>query len=326
MTFKESYKIYKVQVEEALTAIAQNKSLSANLAEPIEYMISLGGKRLRPVLSLAACHAFSDAYQIALRPALGIELFHNFSLVHDDIMDKAPQRRGLPTVHHKWNVNTGILSGDMMLIKAYQFISEVPADVFPQLFAIFNQTALEVCEGQQMDMDFETKETVSEEEYILMIKYKTAVLLGAALQLGAILGGASSKDARELYEFGCKIGIAFQIKDDWLDCFGDAEKVGKRVGGDIIENKKTLLWIRAKNNANEQQLAALASLANETNEEQKVLQTLEIYRALAISENAQAEMLRWYDEALAHLAAVNIPEDKKQFFKEFAEYLIHRDF
>lgn len=326
MTFKESYKIYKVQVEEALTAIAQNKSLSANLAEPIEYMISLGGKRLRPVLSLAACHAFSDAYQIALKPALGIELFHNFSLVHDDIMDKAPQRRGLPTVHHKWNVNTGILSGDMMLIKAYQFISEVPADVFPQLFAIFNQTALEVCEGQQMDMDFETKETVSEEEYILMIKYKTAVLLGAALQLGAILGGASSKDARELYEFGCKIGIAFQIKDDWLDCFGDAEKVGKRVGGDIIENKKTLLWIRAKTKANEQQLAALASLANETNEEQKVLQTLEIYRALAISENAQAEMLRWYDEALAHLAAVNIPEDKKQFFKEFAEYLIHRDF
>lgn len=326
MTFKESYKIYKIQVEEALTAIAHNKSLSANLSEPIEYMISLGGKRLRPVLSLAACHAFSDAYQMALKPALGIELFHNFSLVHDDIMDKAPQRRGLPTVHHKWNINTGILSGDMMLIKAYQFISEVPADVFPKLFTIFNQTALEVCEGQQMDMDFETKESVSEEEYILMIKYKTAVLVGAALQLGAFLGGASSKDAHNLYEFGCKIGIAFQIKDDWLDCFGDAEKVGKRVGGDIIENKKTLLWIRAKSKANEQQLATLASLVNETNEERKVHETLQIYQALAISESTQSEMLRWYDEALAHLEAVNISEEKKQFFKEFAEYLIHRDF
>ncbi len=326
MTFQESYKTYKVQVEEALTAISQSKNLSVNLSEPIEYMISLGGKRLRPVLSLAACHAFSENYTVALKPALGIELFHNFSLIHDDIMDKAPQRRGLPTVHQKWNLNTGILSGDMMLIKAYQFISEVPPHVFPIVFNVFNQTALEVCEGQQMDMDFEQREHVTEEEYILMIKYKTAVLVGAALQLGAILGGASEKDALELYNFGCKIGIAFQIKDDWLDCFGDASKVGKRVGGDIIENKKTLLWIHAKSAASITQKDALVALAHEEDEDTKVQRTLDIYNDLSISSKAHAEMQRWYNEALDHLRSVSLPENKKQFFEEFAEYLIHRDF
>ncbi len=326
MTFQEAYKIYKVQIEEALTAISQNKNLSANLSEPIEYMISLGGKRLRPVLTLAACDAFSSSYHLALKPALGLELFHNFSLVHDDIMDKAPQRRGLPTVHHKWDLNTGILSGDMMLIKAYQFISEVPAEKFPIVFNIFNKTALEVCEGQQMDMDFETRSIVSEDDYILMIKYKTAVLVGAALQVGAILGGASEKDAQELYEFGCKIGIAFQIKDDWLDCFGDANKVGKRVGGDIIENKKTLLWIYAQQNASEEQRTLLAALQNEENENEKVQKTLEIYQSLDISTKAQAAMQDWYKSALMHLNSLSIADAKKQFFLEFAEYLIERDF
>lgn len=215
------------------------------LYEPIQYILNLGGKRLRPVLTLLSAEIFDGDYKNALNAALSIEVFHNFSLVHDDIMDAAPLRRGQKTVHEKWDMNTGILSGDAMLIMAYQLFENYDATTFQSLAKLFSKTALEVCEGQQYDVDFETRTDVSVTEYLKMITFKTAVLVAAAMKMGAIVANASEENQNNIYEFGINLGIAFQLQDDYLDAFGNPETFGKQVGGDIIENKKTYLYIKS---------------------------------------------------------------------------------
>ena len=215
----------------------------ANLYDPIVYILNLGGKRVRPVLVLMAAEIFGGDYKKALDAALAIEVFHNFSLVHDDIMDAAPLRRGKQTVHERWDINTAILSGDAMLIRAYHLFENYPGETFRQLAELFSKTAIEVCEGQQYDIDFETRDKVSIEEYLKMIEYKTAVLVGASLKMGAIVANASEENCNRIYEFGRLLGIAFQLQDDYLDAFGDPDSFGKQVGGDIIENKKTFLYL-----------------------------------------------------------------------------------
>lgn len=327
MDFQQKYKEYRKVVEEELLQLRASYQSNPKLAESLGYMIELGGKRLRPVMTLAACEAFSGNYDACRKPALGIEVFHNFSLIHDDIMDNATLRRGKPTVHQKWGVNMGILSGDLLLIKSYELINSVPAAVLPHVFSIFNTTAIQLCEGQQYDMDFEERESVTEEEYIRMILFKTAVLLGAALEIGALTGGASPQDARLLYEFGCEIGIAFQIKDDWLDTFGDPEKVGKRPGGDIIEGKKTLLMIKAMELGNEDQRYRIRKVyLNGATNEQRVERVMQVFDELGIQDACRDEIHRHYRKALEHLDNINLPEEQKEFFREFASFLIERDF
>ena len=215
------------------------------LYDPIKYILSLGGKRIRPALTLMVCDFFGTDYKKAMSAALAVELFHNFSLIHDDIMDNAPLRRGKRTVHEKWDVNTAILSGDAMLILAYQFFEKYEPQMFQELAKLFSETALQVCEGQQHDMDFETRDDVTVVEYIKMIDHKTAVLLGAAMKMGAIVAEASESDKDKIYQFGRNLGIAFQLQDDYLDVFGNPETFGKQVGGDIISNKKTFLYLMA---------------------------------------------------------------------------------
>ncbi len=222
-----------------------------SLYSPVNYILQLGGKRLRPVLTLMTAEIFNADYKIALDAALSIEVFHNFSLVHDDIMDDAPLRRGYQTVHEKWDVNTGILSGDAMLIMAYQLFENYEPVTFQALAKLFSKTALEVCEGQQYDVDFEMRDNVTIGEYLKMIEYKTAVLVGAAMKMGAIVANASLEDQHSIYEFGKNLGIAFQLQDDYLDVFGDPKTFGKQVGGDIIENKKTYLYLKALEFSNE---------------------------------------------------------------------------
>ncbi|MDP5062285.1 MAG: polyprenyl synthetase family protein, partial [Maribacter sp.] len=231
-----------------------------NLYEPITYILSLGGKRLRPVLVLMTAEIFKGDFKKALDAALAIEVFHNFSLVHDDIMDDAPVRRGETTVHEKWDINTGILSGDAMLIMAYQLFENYEPNVFRDLAKLFSKTALEVCEGQQYDVDFETRDDVMLPEYLKMIEYKTAVLVAAALKMGAIVAGASDAAQEKMYNFGLNLGIAFQLQDDYLDVFGDPETFGKQVGGDIIENKKTYLYLKALNSGSEMMTKELEHL------------------------------------------------------------------
>ena len=231
-----------------------------NLYEPITYILGLGGKRLRPVLVLMATELFGADYKKALDAALAIEIFHNFSLVHDDIMDDAPLRRGKESVHEKWDVNTGILSGDAMLINAYRLFENYEGDTFRDLAKLFGKTAIEVCEGQQYDVDFETRDDVTQSAYLKMIEYKTAVLVGAALKMGAIIANASIEDQKSIYEFGKNLGIAFQLQDDYLDAFGDPKTFGKRVGGDIIENKKTILYLMALKLGSAEQQSELLDL------------------------------------------------------------------
>jgi len=327
MSFETTYNLYREAVEEELLRLKNSYQSNPRLADALSYMIGLGGKRLRPVMTLAACDAFAGKYDVALKPAVGLEVFHNFSLIHDDIMDNAPLRRGKPTVHEKWGVNMGILSGDLLLIKSYELINAVPSTILPHVFRIFNHTAIQLCEGQQYDMDFGERESVTEEEYLRMILFKTAVLLAASMQIGALAGGASEEDADHLYEFGCEIGIAFQIKDDWLDTFGDPSKVGKRVGGDIIEGKKTLLMIKALALGNaDQQLMIRKVYMNGATDEQRVEGVLQVFDELRIRELCREEIRKHYELALQHLAKVSLPDEKKIFFSEFARFLIERDF
>lgn len=224
-------------------------TLAPRLYDPIRYTLETGGKRIRPTMVLMAANLFTEDIESAVVPAIGLELYHNFTLLHDDVMDKAPDRRGRPTVHIKWNDNTAILSGDAMQALAYQLIAETPVHCLKEVMDLFNTTNTEICEGQQLDMEFETRNNVSVDEYIEMIRLKTSVLLGCALKMGAIIGGASPKQATFLYEFGINLGLAFQLQDDWLDCWGDAKTFGKRIGGDILCNKKTFLRIMAEKEA-----------------------------------------------------------------------------
>src|SRR5690554_7377725 len=243
---------YKSIIADYIDSIEIDKKPD-ELYQPIRYILSLGGKQIRPILTLFAAEIFGSGPQKAIYAATAIELFHNFSLIHDDITDEAPLRRGNETVHQRWNLNTGILSGDAMLILAYQYFENYEPVIFRELAMLFSKTALEVCEGQQLDINFETRDDVSIEEYITMIDYKTAVLVGAALEMGAIVAETSDKNRQDIYDFGRYLGIAFQLQDDYLDAFGDSDTFGKQVGGDILENKKTYLYLKALENADQQQ-------------------------------------------------------------------------
>jgi geranylgeranyl diphosphate synthase type II len=298
-----------------------------NLYEPATYILSLGGKRLRPLLSLLSCGLYTDPLK-ALPQALAVEVFHNFTLMHDDIMDQAPLRRGNITVHEKWDVNTAILSGDVMLVQAYQLLAQAEPDKLPALLRTFSQTAKEVCEGQQLDMDFQGRNDVTEEEYIRMIQLKTSVLLGCALQMGSIVAGATDEDARHLYHFGLLLGTSFQIKDDYLDVFGDPDKVGKQVGGDILANKKTLLLIHALRHANTLQLTELQNWLAMTDSQQdkKVAAVTALFKAIGCEVYAKERMQDFYQAALHHLDALDIHEVKKQKLRDFAGWLMDREY
>jgi len=298
-----------------------------NLYEPIQYILNLGGKRLRPVLTLMTADCFEGNVDNALDAALAVEVFHNFSLIHDDIMDAAPLRRGHQTVHEKWDLNTGILSGDAMLIMAYQLFENYPPDVFQKLAILFSKTALEVCEGQQYDIDFETRDTVSISEYLKMIEYKTAVLVGAAMKMGAIIANASVEDQDRSYEFGKNLGIAFQLQDDYLDAFGDPDTFGKQVGGDIIENKKTFLYLKAlefSSESDQQKLKHLFS-TEDTVSKNKVEIVKQIFNASGSSEATKKAIIYYTKTAFEVLKTMNISEKKKQTLSNFGTQLMTRD-
>ncbi|MBO9700055.1 MAG: polyprenyl synthetase family protein [Sporocytophaga sp.] len=297
------------------------------LYEPIKYIISLGGKRLRPLLTLMAANLFSEEWDKAIKPAMAIEYFHNFTLMHDDIMDKAPLRRGKPTVHEKWNVNTAILSGDVMLVGAYDLLLESEESKLREIITAFNDCAAKVCEGQQLDMNYESTDDVSIPAYLDMIRKKTAVLLGFSLKLGGIIGGAKEKDLELLKEFGENIGLAFQLMDDLLDVYADQEKFGKKVGGDIVAKKKTYLLITALENSNEAGKKKLISLLEDQSlkEEEKVKKVKEIYDSLKIKELTEAKMSEYYNAGIQKLEKVEASLVRKSSLLRFANGLMKRE-
>ncbi len=297
-----------------------------SLYDPINYTLKSGGKRIRPALVLMACNLFSDDIEKAIKPAVGIEIFHNFTLLHDDIMDHADIRRGNPTVHKKWNENTAILSGDAMFIKAYEYFLDCESPNFREILKVFNNTALEVCEGQQYDMAFEDREDVTENEYIRMIELKTSVLLAAALKIGALLGGANENDANLLYEFGRNIGLAFQLQDDFLDVYGDTNVFGKQIGGDIVANKKTFMLIKAKVLAKGENKSKLTDFLNMKNfdRDMKVQAVTGIFDKLNIKEIVQGRIQELNEKAFDYLDKVSVLENKKSELKELTNKLVNR--
>lgn len=297
-----------------------------NLYAPINYILKLGGKRLRPVLTLMTAEVFGADAQKALDAALSVEVFHNFSLVHDDIMDDAPLRRGQQTVHEKWDVNTGILSGDAMLILAYQLFENYEPKIFQSLAKLFSKTALEVCEGQQYDIDFETRNDVTIPEYLKMIEYKTAVLVGAAMKMGAIVAEASEEDQNLVYDFGRYLGVAFQLQDDYLDAFGNPETFGKQVGGDILENKKTYLYLKTLELGNNAEKTSLLDLMinKALTDDEKVEKVKALFNASGAADATQLAVKDYTQKAFNVLDKINISEDKKQMLQLFGEQLMNR--
>ncbi len=321
-TFNEISQIISFDLEK----INWNKE-PIGLYEPIGYVLSLGGKRIRPALTLMACNLFSEDVQPAVNTAIGLEIFHNFTLLHDDIMDRADVRRGKPTVHKKWNDNTAILSGDVMQITAYQFIAKTPETHLKFVLDLFSQTAAEICEGQQYDVDFENRDVVKAEEYLEMIRLKTAVLLGCALKCGALIGGAGEEDAQNLYDFGINIGLAFQMKDDLLDVYGDESTFGKKIGGDILCNKKTYLLIHALelaagNDASELEFWLENGDKNRSDEKIKAITSL--YNKLGVKQICEDKMLFFYTKAIANLEKVTVSTNNKQELRNLAEKLMSR--
>ena len=298
-----------------------------NLYRPVQYILSLGGKRIRPAMMLMAYNMFRDDVEHILDPALALEIYHNFTLLHDDLMDNADVRRGKPTVHKRWDANTAILSGDVMLTLADVYMSRVDDAYFREVMATFHTTSIEIAEGQQYDMDFETRSDVTEAEYIEMIRLKTSVLLACALKIGAILGGASKEDAEHLYRLGESIGLAFQLRDDYLDVYGDPKVFGKKIGGDILCNKKTYLYINALRLADQEQRAALDYWATATDivPEEKVAAVTAIYTALGLPEMSRNIEEQYYRRAQASLEALSVAEEKKQVLREFMAALMERD-
>jgi geranylgeranyl diphosphate synthase type II len=297
----------------------------AKLYEPIRYIMSLGGKRIRPVLLLLSSKLFNNDVTIAIEAALAIEIFHNFTLVHDDIMDNAPLRRGKDTVHIIWGLNNAILSGDVMMVEANKHLTALDSSVLKQALYCFNSTAQGVCEGQQLDTEFEQRTDVSIDEYINMIRLKTAVLVGGAMKLGAIVAGAETADAELLYNFGENFGIAFQLQDDILDVYGDPLKFGKQVGGDIISNKQTFLLLKLKELATAEDLELLEKQANNTDYLEKVDCITSLYSKYKIREIAVTQMMLHQDIAFKALAQVSVREDKKSEIENLAKSLIDRD-
>jgi len=297
-----------------------------HLYAPIQYILGLGGKRLRPTLTLMTADCFGGDVSTALDAALAIEVFHNFSLIHDDIMDNAPLRRGQQTVHEKWDLNTGILSGDAMLIMAYQLFEGYNAEQFQQLTTLFSKTALQVCEGQQYDIDFETRFDVTIPEYLKMIEYKTAVLVAAAMQMGAIVAGASERDQQKCYNFGKNLGIAFQLQDDYLDAFGDPKTFGKQVGGDILENKKTYLFLKAMELGSKEMKADLKTLYESSTEDldQKIATTLNLFEQSGATETTKQAIQNYTQAAFDVIETIEIEPNKKQLLRDFGSMLMTR--
>jgi geranylgeranyl diphosphate synthase type II len=317
------------QLQEVIENAVQNIQYPAHpnsLYEPIRYIMSLGGKRIRPVLTLMAADLFEGTIDAAMPAALAIETFHNFTLIHDDIMDNAPLRRGKQTVHEKWSVNTAILSGDVMMVEANKHLSMLDSSVLKAALNTFNTTAQGVCEGQQLDMEFEEQEMVSIPDYINMIRLKTAVLVGGAMKLGAQVAGASAIEAEQLYEFGENLGIAFQLQDDILDVYGDPEKFGKQVGGDIIANKKTLLLLKLKELANDTDLRELEFQSTNMDHHNKIKHTTTLYDDYNIREFASIEMRNYSDKAFSALTSLQISEVKKEELFRLADQLMNREY
>jgi geranylgeranyl diphosphate synthase type II len=306
----------------------QSETKDLELYAPVKYILDLGGKRMRPVLTLMGTDLFGGIISEASRSALGIEVFHNFTLLHDDIMDNAPLRRGKATVHEKWNTNAAILSGDVMFVQAFTLVTSCKTEHLRAIIDIFNVTAIEVCEGQQYDMEFETRDDVTLGEYLEMIRLKTSVLVGCALEIGAVLAEAPNEDSRNLYDFGMNLGMAFQIKDDILDVFGDAALFGKQVGGDILANKKTYLLLKALEAANETQTTELKqwlSNSETADSKVKVKAVTAIFEDLQVKKEADILMNDYYNKALISLNKINVPDDKKDYLKGFAAGLMDRE-
>ncbi|MFH1000196.1 MAG: polyprenyl synthetase family protein [Bacteroidota bacterium] len=313
-------------IEQEINRLELEKEPSL-LYEPIRYILSIGGKRLRPALTLMACNLFSDDIINAISPALGLEVFHNFTLLHDDIMDKSVMRRGKATVHTKWNDNVAILSGDAMCIVAYQLAMKCDKEIVHDVMEVFNYTAIKVCEGQQYDMDFEQQLSVTEDEYLKMIELKTSVLIAACLKTGAILANAPVEDANLLYSFGKNIGLAFQLQDDYLDVYGEPEVFGKNIGGDIVANKKTYMLIKALDLANGDLRYHLQDwISRKSFEKDEKIKTIKgIYNQLGIDKLAKQKIEFFHRTGLENLANVNVDADRKEELFLFAEKLINRD-
>lgn len=317
-----SYQSAFISFIEEYSSNHQPRSLYA----PADYIISLGGKRIRPVLALMAADAVSGDYKQALPAAMSVEVFHNFSLVHDDIMDEAPLRRGKPTVHEKWDVNTGILSGDVMLVMAYECLNGYPPALFTNLTQLFSKTAREVCEGQQYDMDFPAQTSISQQEYLHMITLKTAVLLGCSLQMGALVGGLSKEESQPFYDFGLQMGIAFQLQDDYLDAFGDPKTFGKQVGGDIIENKKTLLYLLALEKGDEAQRSDLRRwMSTQPTDPTAKIEAVKTLFKTTLADQAIQDLMEVYTQkALEEVDKFPVSAEKKALFTNFALQLMKR--
>lgn len=318
------------QYREAFTAYLDLKVTikePENLYEPMKYILGLGGKRLRPVLVLMTTEIFDADYKKALDAALAIEIFHNFSLVHDDIMDDAPLRRGKETVHERWDINTGILSGDAMLINAYQLFENYDGATFKELAQLFTRTAIQVCEGQQYDIDFETRDDVSIADYIKMIEYKTAVLVGASLQMGAIVANTPASYKKAVYEFGRLLGIAFQLQDDYLDAFGNPKTFGKQVGGDIIENKKTFLYLKSLETSEKNEAAQLEHLytISPADNSGKIEAVKTLFESSGAAELTRKEIQKYTEKAFEVLEKIEIDEARKLHLKHFGELLMNRE-
>ena len=321
----EFLKAYQKLLDASLISANKDKA-PHGLYAPIDYLLSLGGKRLRPVLVLMACEAFGKAPKAGLAAAKAVEIFHNFTLMHDDIMDKAAMRRGQQTVHQKWDVNTAILSGDAMLIQAYACLNEYPPEQFKSLTQLLSKTALEVCEGQQHDVDFETSAAVSITQYLEMIRLKTAVLVGCAMEMGARIGGADPAHAKQLYRFGEQLGIAFQLQDDYLDTFGDAATFGKRIGGDIAENKKTILVHLTHAHGTPEQQQELTRWFSDTpkDDSTKISAVTELFKAAKADKATLAEVARYTKNAFDDLEGIPLKTEHMQRFKDFGNWLMKR--
>jgi geranylgeranyl diphosphate synthase type II len=315
---------YSAYLENEINAIDFPKNPS-NLYDPLRYFLSLGGKRMRPILTLLGAELFGELKENALSAALSVEVFHNFTLIHDDIMDEAPLRRNRATVHTKWNQNIAILSGDVLFVKGYQLLVKQKPEHLQPLIELFNKTAIEVCEGQQMDMDFESRKDVSIDEYIEMIRLKTSVLLGCALEMGAVIGNATESDRKHIYNFGQNIGIAFQIQDDILDLFADPDKFGKQVGGDVISNKKTLLNLHAFLLASEKQKQILEKLSVERNIELKIEETKSLYEKIGARACCEKEMENYHAKAMKSLEAITVNDNAKETLISLANFLMNRE-
>ena len=298
-----------------------------SLYDPIKYVLSIGGKRIRPVLLLLTYKMYRDDIERVMPTSVGLETYHNYTLLHDDLMDKADMRRGMPTVHRKWDDNTAILSGDSMLVVAFQRVAQCPAENLQDILSLFTMTALEIGEGQQYDMDFENRMDVTEDEYIEMIRLKTSVLLACAVKMGAIMAGASDEDAKNLYAFGEKLGLAFQLQDDLLDVYGDPKVFGKAIGGDITSNKKTYMLINAILRANNEQREELIKWITTDNfdKEEKIKAVTKLYNKIGIRQLCEKKINDYFAEALTYLEKVNVPEEKKTALQRFTDQMMHRE-